>query len=963
MAGLVKQEFWNGKNRTDIENGNAGSPTFIHGVNSYETPTEQGNSYTERVSTYFTPAVTGDYNFIVAADDDTDLFLSTDSSAANKILIAQEPNWSGVRVWTQDNGNAANYAFKDSSTFIPNNPDGTPGTAPLNPNGIHLIGGNHYYMEGVHHEGGGGDNFAITYYQVGAAIPADGVAPAFLPSELSTDITPDATGVQILTQPVGVNIQPGDTTTLNVVASGFHNSFQWFKGATAVAGQTNATLTLGPVTAADNNSQYHVVVTSTANGSTATSTTVTLKVTQIVASGLLKREFYAGKLKADLEDPAFTGIPDFVTYQSSFESPINVADTFSERISGFFVPNVSGDYVFFVCSDDNSDLFLSTDADPGNKKLIAQESVWSNSREWTTSAGASDLTSKRSDTYGFSEWPTPNVITLVAGNKYYIEGVHNEGGGGDDFAATFILAGASDPANGSAPTLTGAVIQTTAPDHNAVGTITLQPVDTSVQENRATSFTVSATSTNDIGENPAVFYQWQKQAPGAGTFSDIPGATGATYKTPIQSLTDSLTKYRAVVNVVGGKAPLNSSAATLTVIPDTFPPVAKAGAVQHDGAVEVGVSFDEAVDTTSALAVANYSIAGGTVTGATTVTNQGGTINGAGSVIDVVLTTTGLTPGGNYTLTVTGVKDIKGNAMAATALPFKVTDIQWASVGAPAVPAAVVPVGADGFDVVSGGSQYWNNYDEITFVYVKKTNDFDMKVQLIDQDFSSQWGRGGFSVREGTDEGKSQADVDGGYVFSAYREIHANPNNTHSSINLTPNNSFEANRRIGTLYGAATDATDGWLTGNATAPAYPDVWLRLERKGETINGYRSTNGVDWLQIATSAWTGAPSVLLVGPGYGPENGNAWGAATDPTAVANYLPYMIQYRNFSDIQSTSGQPKITNVSLTGNSITVVWTGGGTLESSATATGGWTTTGNSSGTFTESVSGAAKFYRVKL
>jgi hypothetical protein len=45
-----------------------------------------------------------------------------------------------------------------------------------------------------------------------------------------------------------------------------------------------------------------------------------------------------------------------------------------------------------------------------------------------------------------------------------------------------------------------------------------------------------------------------------------------------------------------------------------------------------------------------------------------------------------------------------------------------------------------------------------------------------------------------------------------------------------------------------------------------------------------------------------------------------------------------------------------------ITVTWTNGGQLETAPAATGPWTGTGNTSGSFSEPVSGPAKFYRIR-
>jgi hypothetical protein len=58
-----------------------------------------------------------------------------------------------------------------------------------------------------------------------------------------------------------------------------------------------------------------------------------------------------------------------------------------------------------------------------------------------------------------------------------------------------------------------------------------------------------------------------------------------------------------------------------------------------------------------------------------------------------------------------------------------------------------------------------------------------------------------------------------------------------------------------------------------------------------------------------------------------------------------------------------PQITSATLNNGSIAIQWSGGGTLESAtALPATQWTTTGNSSGTFSEPATGSAKFYRVK-
>ena len=87
--------------------------------------------------------------------------------------------------------------------------------------------------------------------------------------------------------------------------------------------------------------------------------------------------------------------------------------------------------------------------------------------------------------------------------------------------------------------------------------ISQSPSSTSVNAGQTATFNVTAT-----GSAPLT-YQWQSKPSGGSTFSNIPGATGASYTTPALTLTDSGSQYRSVVTNSAGTA--TSAAATLTV--------------------------------------------------------------------------------------------------------------------------------------------------------------------------------------------------------------------------------------------------------------------------------------------------------------------------------------------------------------------------------------------------------------
>lgn len=93
-------------------------------------------------------------------------------------------------------------------------------------------------------------------------------------------------------------------------------------------------------------------------------------------------------------------------------------------------------------------------------------------------------------------------------------------------------------------------------------TITVQPVDVSVVEGETATFSVTATKTGD----GSLTYQWQKaESTNLSTYSNITGATAASYTTPATVLaTDNGDKYRVVVSLVGAES-VGSDAVTLTV--------------------------------------------------------------------------------------------------------------------------------------------------------------------------------------------------------------------------------------------------------------------------------------------------------------------------------------------------------------------------------------------------------------
>ncbi|MHC4112482.1 MAG: lamin tail domain-containing protein [Planctomycetota bacterium] len=140
--------------------------------------------------------------------------------------------------------------------------------------------------------------------------------------------------------------------------------------------------------------------------------------------GTVLREYWTsigGSIVSDLTGNS--NYPDNPTGSSEptlFEAPSGWGDDYGTRMHGFLHPPTSGDYTFWIASDDSSELWLSTDTNPANKSLIANVSGWTNSREWGKTAEQQS-----------------SSITLTGGQKYYIEALQKEGTGGDNLAVTW----------------------------------------------------------------------------------------------------------------------------------------------------------------------------------------------------------------------------------------------------------------------------------------------------------------------------------------------------------------------------------------------------------------------------------------------------------------------------------------------------------------------------------------------
>src|SRR5262245_48426558 len=97
--------------------------------------------------------------------------------------------------------------------------------------------------------------------------------------------------------------------------------------------------------------------------------------TQFFTNGVVRMQYWNNPNQSRLNiENGVAGRPNVDDWLTIFDYPNSsnpALDNWGQRISGVFVPATTGDYVFFCTSDDDGDLFLSTDASPTNKRIIA----------------------------------------------------------------------------------------------------------------------------------------------------------------------------------------------------------------------------------------------------------------------------------------------------------------------------------------------------------------------------------------------------------------------------------------------------------------------------------------------------------------------------------------------------------------------------------------------------------------
>jgi hypothetical protein len=387
---------------------------------------------------------------------------------------------------------------------------------------------------------------------------------------------------------------------------------------------------------------------------------------------------------------------------------------------------------------------------------------------------------------------------------------------------------------------------------------------------------------------------------------------------------------------------------------------AQAGALQRNGAWEVGVTFSDEVDLASVPDVSHYALSSGEIMELRFVPQDRAV---------VLVPATALAASQQYTLHITNIISTNQTVLPPVDLGFRTGPLAWTEIGANELgfPADAAGVGEDGFDLISGGVQFWSTYDEGTFVYEKLSGDFDKKVRVAFQDSTSAFAKAGLMAREFLDEGKPRADDpnDPAKAFSRYVMVDVNPVTTAEGADA--NNLYEVLvRPFPGGIGSPNDPTESLDVSQNAAPPYPQAWLRLKREGQTFSFFRGSDGVNWTLLTAFTFPTQdvngnpaepfPNEAYVGGLYSPENGNI----SLQSGLRN--SFVAHFRDYGVASGTVDRPKLTIVK-NGTQVKISWVGGGTLQGTRSlATPAWGDIPGASNPYLTTPSGNM-FFRVKL
>lgn len=543
--GGVMRTYFESINGSSVSNLTSATSKWPNNPNSEELledfdGSEHGDNFGSTVRGYLIPPVTGSYRFWISSDDASQLRLGTSASPASAVSIASVSSWTNRYSWP-DSGNQMSGL-------------------------VTLTGGQPYFIEARHKEGGGSDHVAVAWSGPGITkqllkglylVPyLQNYAPKIAAATFS--IAEEAFPGQVVGTVTGTDVNAGDTLGNFTITAG--NTGGAFAIDPATGNITVAALVLNHSATPS----YTLTVQASDNGAPSLGASGTITIQVLPAGSFPDNGIYqqvwtgiSGDSLSSLTGHAnYPFRPSSVRTLADFESGQNFADNYGSRVRALLTPPVTGEYRFYLSSDDHSRLLLGSGPTAAGAVQIASIAGWSAYDVWDNYASQRSL-----------------PVTLVAGQQYYIETLQKEGGGGDHVQVAW-----TGPGIETITVIPGSALEPF--DLNTPPAFAVAPAAFTLAEGSANGTVVGTVAATDPeGESPVQAIT-EESVPGIFAVEPATGRITVADNSQLSPGIHYLT-VAAQDRGIGGAYPLRSTAksVTITVLSNNQPPAFASAAI------------------------------------------------------------------------------------------------------------------------------------------------------------------------------------------------------------------------------------------------------------------------------------------------------------------------------------------------------------------------------------------------
>jgi hypothetical protein len=363
-------------------------------ITSFESPYNIGDNYGSRVRGFLCVPASGNYTFWIASDDHSELWLSTDEDPANKEKIAFVTGYTLRKQWDK-------YPSQKSVT-------------------ISLQAGRKYYIEALQKEAAGADHLSVGWQLPDGSMERPIEGNRLIPFD--NDNT--APSITLVSPTEGQQFTTADDIAITAEASdtdGTIAKVEFFVDVYKIGEDHSAPYTF----TWDNRDAGNFTITAKAvdnDGGIASASANIAVAFSCGQLGSINWDIWYNIPGTSISAVPVNRPPNGTSQLTSFETPQYFANDYAARIRGYLCVPQTGDYTFWIASDDNSELWLSLNDVEGNKVRIANVPGHTNPRQWNK------YPSQRSAT-----------VHLIGGYRYYIEALHKEANGNDHIAVGWQL--------------------------------------------------------------------------------------------------------------------------------------------------------------------------------------------------------------------------------------------------------------------------------------------------------------------------------------------------------------------------------------------------------------------------------------------------------------------------------------------------------------------------------------------